>query len=64
MNFKYYKQYLMLGKSQFQKAGSAGSHMLCVAIAALFVSLFRRQFFRKISFRRAVRLITREVSAS
>ena len=61
MQFKYYKQYLSLGKSQFRKLGSIRSHLSCVAIAGLIVALFRRQSARKISFRKAVRQIAREL---
>lgn len=60
-HFKYYKQYLSLGKSQFQKIGAVRSHLSCVAIAGLIVALFRRQFSRKISFLRAVKLLRREL---
>lgn len=61
MHFKYYKQYLSLGKTQFQKVGAIRSHLLCVAIAALIVALFRCQAVRKMSFRRAVRLISHKL---
>lgn len=61
MCFKYYKQYLLLGKSRFGKIASVRSALSCVAIAGLIVTLFRRRFFRKISFRHAVRLISREL---
>ncbi|MDM8538810.1 transposase [Desulfobacterales bacterium HSG17] len=61
MHFKYYKQYLSLGKTQFQKEGAIRSHLLCVAITALIVALFRCQSVRKISFRRAVRLISHKL---
>ncbi|MDM8553879.1 transposase [Desulfococcaceae bacterium HSG7] len=59
MHFKYYKQYLSLGKSRFRKLGAIHSHLSCVAIAALIVGIFRRQFSRKISFLKAVKLIRR-----
>jgi len=59
--FKYYKQYLSLGKSQFQKIGSVRSHLSCVAMAGIIVALFRRRFPRKISFLRAVKLLRREL---
>lgn len=59
--FKYYKQYLSLGKSQFGKLGSIRSQLACVAIAALMLALFLRQAFRKISFRQAVKLMTQEL---
>jgi hypothetical protein len=61
LHFKYYKQYLSLGKAQFGKLGSIRSQLACVAIAALMVALFRRQAFRKMSFRQAVKLITQEL---
>ncbi|QTA84931.1 transposase [Desulfonema magnum] len=61
MCFKYYKQYLMFGKSKFRKAASVRSHLSCVDMAGLIVALFRRQCSRKTSFRRAVRLIAREL---
>jgi hypothetical protein len=61
MHFKYYKQYLSLGKSGFRKIGSIRSHMSCVAMASLIVGLFRRQFPRKISFLGAVKLIRQEL---
>lgn len=60
-HFKYYKQCLSLGKTQFQKIGSMRSHLSCVAIASLIAALFRRQFLRKISFIRAVKLLRREL---
>lgn len=59
--FRYYKQYLSLGKSRFRKIGSIGSHLSCVAMAGLIVALFRCQFPRKISFLTAVKLIRREL---
>ena len=59
MHFKYYKQYLKLGKSSFRKPGSVRSCLSAVAMAGLFVSLFRQNFFRKMSFRAAVRLISK-----
>ena len=61
LHFKYYKQYLSLGKAQFGKLGSIRSQLACVAIAALMVALFRRQAFRKMSFRQAVKLMTQEL---
>ena len=60
-HFKYYKQYLNLGKSQFRKLGSIRSHLYCVAMAGLIVALYRQKSKRKISFRRAVKLITNEL---
>jgi len=62
LHFKYYKQYLSLGKSQFGKLGAIRSHLACVTIAGLLVSLYRSQTFRKISFRDAVKLISHELS--
>ncbi len=59
MHFKYYWQYLSPGKSRFRKLGAIHSHLSCVAIAALIVGIFRRQFARKISFLKAVKLIRR-----
>ena len=61
MQFKYYKQYLMLGKYQFQKEGAIRSVLSCTAAAGLIVALFRRRSVRRISFRKAVRLITHEL---
>jgi len=61
MHFKYYKQYLALGKSRFRKLGAIRTHLSCVATAALIVGIFRRQSPRKISFLKAVKLIRREL---
>lgn len=61
MQFKYYKQYLGLGKSQVRKSGSVRSCLSAAAIAGLIVNLFRQTFFRKMSFRSAVRLIQKEI---
>ncbi|QTA93723.1 transposase [Desulfonema magnum] len=61
MHFKYYKQYLLLGKSGFRKIGSIRSHLSCVATAGLIAGLFRHQFPRKISFLTAVKLPRREL---
>lgn len=61
MHFKYCRQHLSLGKTQFQKLGSIRSHLSCVAMAALIVALFRAQFHRRVSFRRAVKLLRREL---
>lgn len=61
LHFKYYKQYLGLGKAQFGKLGSIRSQLACVALAGLLVALFRRQIPRKPSFRHAVRMIAREL---
>ena len=40
LHFKYSKQYLGLGQSQFGKLGSIRSQLACVALAALIVALF------------------------
>ncbi len=61
MHFKYYKQYLGLGKSQFRKLGSIKSHLYSVALAGLVVALYREQSDQKISFRKAVKLIAQEL---
>lgn len=61
MQFKYYKQYLRLGKSQVRKSGSVRSCLSAAAIAGLIVNLFRQTFFRKMSFRSAVRLIQKKI---
>jgi len=61
LHFKYYKQYLKSGKSQFRKLGSVRSCLYCVAIAGLIVSLFRTRSFRNMSFRSAVRMISQEL---
>lgn len=58
IQFKYYKQYLNLGKSNFRKLGAIQSQLCCVAIAGLLVALYRRQCRRLISFREAVKAIT------
>lgn len=63
MQFKYYKQYLRLGKSQFRKSGSIRSCLSAAAVAGLITGLFRQTFFRKKSFRSAVRLIQKEICA-
>ena len=60
-HFKYYKQYLGLGKSQVRKSGSVRSCLSAAAIAGLIVNLFRQTFFRKMSFRSAVRLIQKRI---
>jgi IS4 transposase len=57
MQFKYYKQYLNLGKSHFRILGAIHSSLYCVAIAGLLVALSCRNRFRKISFRKAVKQI-------
>jgi IS4 transposase len=61
LHFKYYKQYLSLGKAQLGKFGSIRSQLACVAIAALMVALFRRQAFLKMSSCQAVKLMTQEL---
>jgi hypothetical protein len=61
LHFKYAKQYLGLGKSQFGKLGSIRSQLACVAIAALIVALFRRHTSRTLSFRQAVKAIAQEL---
>lgn len=58
MQFKFYKQYLNLGKTNFRKLGAIQSQLCCVAIAGLLVALYRRQCRRLISFREAVKDIT------
>lgn len=57
LQFKYYKQYLNLGKTQFRKLGAIQSALYCVAIAGILVALYCRQLTRKISFRKAVKQI-------
>jgi hypothetical protein len=61
LHFKYYKQYLSLGKAQFGKLGSIRSQLACVALAGLIVALFCHQIPRKPSFRRTVRMIAQEL---
>jgi len=61
LHFKYYKQYLGLGKAQFGKLGCIRSQLACVALAGLLVALFRRQIPRKPGFRHTVRMIVREL---
>jgi len=58
LHIKYYKQYLNLGKGQFEKLGAIKSHLYCVALAGLIVALFRLRLTRKVSFRTAVKQIT------
>ena len=58
LHFKYYKQYLHLGKGQCGKLGSIQSQLYCVALAGLIVALFRHQLPRKVSFRTATKYIT------
>lgn len=61
LHFKYYKQYLLLGKNQFRKLASIRSRLYCIAIAGLLVVLFRRYHKNKISFKKTVKLITLEL---
>jgi hypothetical protein len=61
LEFKYDKQYLGLGKGQFEKLGSIRSQLACVALAGLLVALFRRRLPRNPSFRNTVRLIAQEL---
>lgn len=57
LQFKYYKQYLNLGKTHFQKLGAIQSSLYCVAVAGLLVALYCRNLARNISFRAAVKQI-------
>ena len=57
LQFKYYKQYLNLGKTHFRKLPAIQSVLYCVAIAGLLVSLYCRKLTRSISFKRAVKKI-------
>lgn len=57
LHIKYYKQYLNLGKGQFEKLGAIQSQLYCVALAGLVVALFRLRLPRKVSFRTAVKRI-------
>lgn len=59
LHFKFYKQYLNLGKGQFEKLGAIRSQLYCVALAGLVVALFRHQLSRKVSFRNIVKRITK-----
>jgi len=61
LQFKYYKQYLGLGKGQFEKLGSIRSQLACVAMAGLLVALFRHQLPSNPSFRNTVRMIALEL---
>jgi len=61
MQFKYCRQYLRPGKSQVRKSGSVRSCLSAAAVAGLIVNLFRQTFFRKMSFRSAVRLIQKRM---
>ena len=62
LHFKYYKQYLALGKHSFQKLGAITSQAYCVALAGLAVALYRRQCSRKLSFRKAVKQMKAEMT--
>jgi hypothetical protein len=55
--FKYYKQYLNLGKNHFRKLGAIQSSLSCVVIAGILVALYCQQLTRIISFRKAVKQI-------
>ena len=57
LHFKYYKQYLNLGKGQFEKLGAIESQLYCVALAGLVVALFRHHAGSNMSFRKAVKRI-------
>lgn len=57
MQFKYYKQYLNLGKTHFRKLEAIQSSLYCVALAGLLVALYCRKLVRFISFRKAVKQI-------
>jgi IS4 transposase len=61
LHFKYYKQYLELGKGQFGKLRAIQSQLYCVALAGLVVALFRHQLPRKVSFRTATKQITSRI---
>jgi hypothetical protein len=61
LHIKYYKQYLNLGKGQFEKLGAIQSHLYCVALVGLIVALFRLRLTRKVSFRTAVKQITNSI---
>lgn len=63
MHFKYYKQYLYLGKSAYQKSGSIQSALYCVALAGLIVALYRHQASRHISFKTAVKRISQQLDS-
>jgi len=58
LHFKYYKQYLHLGKGQWGRLGAIQSQLYCVALAGLIVALLRHQLPRKVSFRTATKYIT------
>jgi hypothetical protein len=62
MHFKYYKQYLSLGKTSYRRPGSVKSNVYTVAINGLLVALFRREYDGTISFRKAVKLIYHELN--
>jgi IS4 transposase len=57
-NYKNYKQYINLGKSQYRKLGSIQLHLYCVAIAGLLIALYCCQHFRKLSFKKSFKHIT------
>lgn len=61
LHFKYYKQYLALGKGQCGKLGAIQSQLYCVALAGLVVALFRHQLPRKVSFRTATKQISHHI---
>jgi len=54
MQFKYYKQYLNLGKTH-RKLEAIQSSLYCVALVGLLVALYCRKLAKKISFKRAVK---------
>jgi len=57
VQFKYYKQHLNLGKTQFRKFGAIQSALFCVAFAGILVALYCRQLPRFITFGKAVKQI-------
>ncbi len=61
MHFKYYKQYLRLGKQSYRKINAIKSHLYCVALLGLIIALYRQQTPRKISFRKAVKSIAKRL---
>jgi hypothetical protein len=61
LHFKYYKQYLQLGKGQGGKLNTIQSQLYCVALVGLVVALFRHQLPRKVSFRTATKRITSRI---
>lgn len=62
LHFKYYKQYLYLGKTAYQKEGSVKANVYTVAFNGLLVALFRKKYHRKISFKKAVKLIYQKLN--